>query len=337
MPIDNQQTLDKIQMDVANIEKAIRNKPEEELIEVIAQMNVEDTGASVNNDVTLPDVITDWERLLKSRKFGFYKFLENKGRYDLLDDWKKQETPFIPATFLPKELRYGESEKEYQVRKKRCDNEHSSHMDMLAVRRDEGLAEFESVDSVVKQTIDQFVASPEVKAKLTEEYTTLVAAEEVLSQKRWDRLKKGIEETPVRDKDNKIIVKNDRVYAKALKTGLDTEKEPQRNNHVNDSGWKSVRGRKKKRQSHSQTSSNGTYPPPFAAQNIQFVPYQQGAYSPYFYHQPFFTQQHAQFSFDPSNPPPPITNVQLKKPQNSSFHGGASTSRWKGIQSEERI
>ena len=59
------------------------------------------------------EVIPDWNKYLNNRKAAFKKYVTNEGRHNLFSEWLAQDPPFIPAEFLPKEMRFGESERVY--------------------------------------------------------------------------------------------------------------------------------------------------------------------------------------------------------------------------------
>ena len=130
--------------------------------------------------VNLEDVIADLTDFLKKRKFGYNKHITNKGRHELHLDWKNQNPPFVPAEYLPKEMRFGEFERVYEARRKQKLQELESHMELLVIQKEEGLAEFTSVDTHIEELIDEMDVADNVKNSLKEEYGKLICCHIIL-------------------------------------------------------------------------------------------------------------------------------------------------------------
>ena len=175
-------------------------------------------GVDLPEKVAIADVIVEFKEFFQKRKFGYNKYICNKGRYELLNGWKSQDIPFIPAEYLPKEMRYGESEREYEVRRKQKLQDLDAQMELHMIRRDEGLAQYSSVDTHIEQSINDLIIDDIVRGTLKEEYSALIKADEEACQSKWEKVKTNLLEKPQREKEKKIIITNDRVYAKGRAT-----------------------------------------------------------------------------------------------------------------------
>ena len=95
---------------------------------------------------------------------------------------------------------------------------------------DEGLAEFTIIDSHIEETIDDLIVDSRVKDALKVEYQKRIKADEEGYLKKWDITKKGLIERPERETgSSKIVIENDRVYAKCR---YDRNKVPKTTNEV---------------------------------------------------------------------------------------------------------
>ena len=116
-------------------------------------------------------------------------------------------------------MRYGESEREYEVRRKQKLQDLDAQMELHMIRRDEGLAQYSSVDTHIEQSINDLIIDDIVRGTLKEEYSALIKADEEACQSKWEKVKTNLLEKPQREKEKKIIITNDRVYAKGRAGG----------------------------------------------------------------------------------------------------------------------
>ena len=282
----------------------------------------------------LPEnVIPDWQNYLKKRKFGYNKYINNKGRYDLEMEWKMQDTPFIPAEYLPKEMRFGESEREYEVRRKQKLQDFDAHLELLMVRRDDGLAEYLSVDSHVEKSIEEVSGELHVQEHLKAEYTKLISADELECNDKWEKLKTKLLEKPKRETENKIVIKDDRVYAKGRKAKkvlekpkeqkqTETVKEPEKKPEAKDSNVPKANKPKKK------------YTAPHWRQHQSYNHHQQMCN---IHHVGFGGHQIPCGFPNVTKPPPPLPNAQEPQSHSCPFHWGQPTTRWKHLSPDQQI
>lgn len=318
--INQEIRLEKMSKDIEAIKEKLEGVPQTDVVQASGSVDTESTSVE---EVPAPDipasvpvkpseVIPDWEKYLKKRKFGYNKYINNNGRYEIQMKWKNLDTPFIPAEYLPKEMVFGESEREYEVRKKRKRQDHDAYIELLAIRRDEGLAEAQSVDTLVEDLINELDAEASVKDSFKAVYHRSIKDEEQASIKRWEKTEKGILETPERETGKKIVVSNDRVYSKAIKKGLKKAK-------VN--------------QPRGVTTTTKIQEPWKVVNRRQHYSVPQPEPQPHYYNY----QQPILFP-DLRQPPPSLYPTYVRQPGNaSSFHWGTPTSRWKLISPDVRI
>ena len=171
------------------------------------------------------EVILEWEEYLKKRKIAVKKYLTNQERHKIHTGWRSLEPPYVPSLYLPKELGYGETAREYEVRKKQKRQEWDAYIELLAIRRDDGLAESQSVDSFIEESISEISettdAETAMKESLRSQYEQRIKADQKEIEKQCKNLEEGLKTKPARDEKH-IVISEDRVYAKALKKGLTT-------------------------------------------------------------------------------------------------------------------
>ena len=360
LDIDNQLKIPQILEELQSIKASIKagNEPEIGIgnTNTVDEMGADPT-ASNQMDTTNPpavsinpvDVIPEWDNYVMNRKNGFRKFVTNAGRYDLYNEWLARTPPFIPAEFLPKELRAEESERVYQVRKNQKRAELDSQMELLAVRRDEGLSAYQSVDTFIDECINDLVVSNEAKISLRDVYKKQINEGETVINNQWLKQKKGLDEKPQRETANKIVVSNERVYAKSLKkdkpknknkpkpTAKDPPeaKEAQKEENVpkQTSNWTKVDNGNKNKGSGKRENKN--HP---KNNNVNRKSYVGQMHHPF---NPWFPYGYHVSSVPPPPPgmmpPPHLSNSQNiqptvdKQPDQSYFHWGTPTNRWKNL------
>ena len=225
VPINTSHKLDTLIADMDSLKKKILDDSSDPemlstqaaLASVSVDMDADtsDQGGSQSVPKVVPsEVIGDWKEYLIKRKVGFNKYLSNEGRYKLHKDWNERNPQFIPAEYLPKEMHGAESQKEYELRRKSKAQMLEVHMELLAARRDEGLAEFTSVDTHIEETIDELVVDTIVKDALKVEYQKQIKTDEESCRKQWENAEKGLKEKPERETASKIVVVDGRVYAR---------------------------------------------------------------------------------------------------------------------------
>ena len=300
-------------------------------------------GVDLPEKVTIADVIADFKEFFQKRKFGYNKYICNKGRFELLNGWKSQDTPFIPAEYLPKEMRYGESEREYEVRRKQKLQDFDAQIELHMIRRDEGLAQYSSVDTHIEQSINDLIADDLVRGSLKEEYGALIRADEEACQNKWEKVKANLLEKPQREKDKKIVITNDRVYAKGRATKKAEKKANENvvpkptdtgssNKDNNPTVWQQKKSKKKN--NHKVVPKRNS--PTYAYSQQPVIGYQPPS---------IVVNQQVPFAYHDVNKPPPelpgvkrsqLLNVGQSPPvqpeaqQHSyPFHWSHPTSRWK--------
>ena len=294
-------------------------------------MEVE-SSIALQSSVCPENVIADWKDCVLKRKYAYNKYVSNDGRFELENSWKSQTPPFIPAEFLPKEMRYGESEREYEVRRKQKLTDFDAHLELLMVRRDEAFGEFSSIDTHIEESINELTIDDSVKNSLREEYTNLIKADEQGCREKWEKVKTKLLEKPQRETEKKIVIANDRMYAKgraAKKSKKHKEKEnvspipaPKEPEKKENSPQKQ---KKRKKNHHWQAS------PPF--------PHSTYAYPHHYtnrYQQPaIVADQQVPFGNHDVNKPPPklpiaqLPTVQEANPHSYPFPWGQPATRWK--------
>ena len=304
----------------------------------------EDARSPDQMDTSTPDVnvkpaevIPEWETFLNNRKNAFRKFTINSGKLDLFTDWLARTPPFIPAEFLPKEIKSGESERVYEVRRNQKRAELDSQMELLSIRKEEGKSAFLSVDSFIEESINDLLVSNETKASLKDVYNKQIKEGETIVINQWNKQKKGLEEKPERETTKKIVVSEERVYAKSMKKDKpnkskpkpptkeppkepvkeNVSKKPSQSVNVDSRAKDKVSGKWEKSYSNKNRRKN------YAGQvQHHFTPW-----NPYL------------FSVPPPEmmPPPPVSQPQYgqptveKQPENPYFHWATPTNRWKHL------
>ena len=306
------------------------------------------------------EVIPDWEDYINKRKSAYSRYLNNNGRHGIHVGWKSSVPPFIPPMYLPKELGSdrSESEREYEVRKKQKFSEWECHIELLAVRRDDAQAEYESIDSHIAELIESIEDQPALKESLQTKYNNRVKTDEAATLKQWTNVEVGLVGKPERDSD-KIVITEERVYAKGTRTGrkgLPKDKPQDKKTEVatvTKQEKEPVTSKKKKNQKPKRFTPDPNktavihkepyrYKGPYRKQDErqQFEGYHLPAYpvsGPY--QQCFVPPQPSMFQqaypqlpgvpggnfFQPGNmsqPPPRLVHNQIRQPENSSFHWG---------------
>lgn len=217
-PINMENKLDKLVEDLDLVKKELLNQPKGEkecstqdaLLSIETEMEVDRKSQEINAQ----EYIADWETCLKRRKVAFNKHLTNHGRREIHIDWKNRDPPFIPAAYLPKQMKFGESQREYDLRKNQKESELEVYLDLLAIRAEQGYSEFEGLDNLIEERISNLDFEEDIKDRLREEYRKKVVADEETCQKSWDSTAKGLETKPKRESDNKIVMEKGRIYAK---------------------------------------------------------------------------------------------------------------------------
>lgn len=373
LSINSEQKIEKMACDLESIKEKLGHTLQPSELSTQEALVSMDTATEPTVNQTKPDqptvlpseVIPDWVKYLNKRKYAFIKHLNNGGKHDIQLGWKNMDPPFIPAEYLPKELRYGESEREYEVRRKQKINDRDANIELLAIRRDEGLAEYGSVDTFITDAINELEATTEVKESLQKEYDDKVKADEDASNKYWATTKTGLLEKPERENGTKIVVTEERVYSKALKKGLENPKDT---HHEEDKpGNKWTGAKKNKRRSNQKTGNllkqpqRGYQKPHFGNPQPHFHPtpyyppqqpnyYQQPMAPPLLdYQQPVAPLQprqhypgdpqqlHQQPRWDCTRPPPVWNQLQVKQPERVPFHWETPTNRWKVLDPNARI
>ena len=225
--MDIDQKLDSIVQNINNLKQNLTKDHTDGDNELSTQQALEaianspmDIAIGDNNTDSFPngsakEWIPDWEEYLKRRKLCYNKYLTNKGRYDIHDNWKSQNPPFIPALYLPKQLKFDESDREYHLRRCQKLHELDTFLELLAVRRDEALVQYTSVDSHIEQTINSLLVNDNIKEALKGEYRNSINKSEQECAKKWENASKGLKEKQTREHTNgKIITVGDRTYAK---------------------------------------------------------------------------------------------------------------------------
>ena len=168
-----------------------------------------------------------------------------------------------------------------------------------------------------------------VKENLKAEFVKLVKADEQSSKDKWEKTKKGLMEKPEREKVSKIVIENDRVYAKgrAEKKGSrkPKAKKPfiETNTNIVENQWhKSVKHRQQAPLVYYQQPQQFYQPQMFTHQQQQQVPVTNTV--------PFI-------NFDQRRPPPPLPHVPVSQPESGPFHWGRPTNRWKHLSPNQAI
>ena len=357
--IDFQLKIPEILTELETIKGLVGNpKPTNPVEVVTSETDSNEMDTSTIPNIKPEEVIPEWNKYLNNRKAAFKKYVTNEGRHNLFSEWLTQDPPFIPAEFLPKEMRFGESERVYQVRKNQKRGELDAHIELLAVRKDEGLTAYQSVDTFIDESIEELVIDNDKKSTLRDAYKNKCDEIEKVIRNQWEKTKVGLSQKPERERANKIVISDDRIYAKSLKKDKskkqpkDAQKESAEKDKSSDksSQWvevtkgkkasaKKVNGEKDENQRviKKQKPRNG-----YAYKQHQF-------YNPWFNCQMPFNQM-PQVPFHNHNvsvPPPGITMPQahppqygtensqmpssvVKPPENSFFHWG-TPNRWKNL------
>ena len=297
-----------------------------------ALMDTAEMEVEVVPKVNPTEFINDWEEYVEKRKKGFNKHLTNHGRRELHIDWKIRDPPFIPALYLPKKLRYGESDREYDLRKQQKLNELDTYLDLLAVRMEEGFTVYEGVDSHIEETISDLEVDERIRDALRSEYKKKIKADEESCRKNWESTAKGLQGKPQRESDSKIVVENNRVYAttKSLKkpkeakvpvTPKTDKKKPDK--PVKTSSADSKNEEKSWTSTNKKNNSKKWYSPrPHQPWNnsVQKYPQMQNVQPSCSYHYPAVNFAQANMA----QPPPPLVNksapFQLANQQNMWAH-----------------
>ena len=301
---------------------------------------------STSTNIKPEEVIPEWNKYLGNRKSAFRKYVTNAGRYNLFSEWLSQTPPFIPAEFLPKEMRFGESERAYEVRRNQKRGELDCHMELLNVRKDEGFTAYQSVDTFIEESIEELVVDNEAKASLREVYKNKIEEMEKIINNQWEKTKVGLSQKPDREKANKIIVSDDRIYAKSQKKDKSkkkpTDAPKDSNEEEKSSEW--VKVSKGKKSAVKKTIGDGEKE---KTQEVKKKPKSRNGFAYHQqFHNPWFNYQMPSYH-NVSVPPPGITmpqphppqngtgNIQMssgvKPPQNPFFHWGTPKNRWKNL------
>ena len=219
-PINTETKIDSLIGEMQIVKNTILELPKGDVISTqAALMETAQMEVEVAPEVNPTDYIGDWDDYIDKRKKGFNKHLNNHGRREIHIDWKIKDPPFIPALYLPKKLRFGESDREYELRKQQKLNEFDTYLDLLAVRMEEGFAVCEAVDSHMEESISDLAVDEGVRDALRTQYKKKIEADEESCRKNWESTAKGLQGKPQRESESKIVVENNRVYAisKSLK------------------------------------------------------------------------------------------------------------------------
>ena len=360
-PINNEVLLEKISTNTdlirATLEQTTAPVPDQAATQQ-ALMDIAETEETVPvivPDVRPSEVIPDWEDYIQKRKNAYFRYLNNKERHIIHVGWKSSDPPFTPIQYLPKELFNGESEREYEVRKKQKFQEWEAYIELIGVRRDDAQVEFLSIDTHIEECIEAIDGELAVKESLKADYMKRIKADEAYSAKQWKDREGGIVGKPERD-SAKIVITDDRVYAKALKKGLKTAKPVEKEaevTSVSKADWETVTSKKKKRKQKKVSSAQSSnqkpviQQPPYRPPEVHQQPIgYQGSYLPprvyqhpgsyqYYpvppqppYYQPGYPPVQGG-NADMSLPPPPLMNVPVRQPENSSFHWGTPNNQYR--------
>lgn len=254
--VTEQAALEAVNKEISNINITL-NKISENNPMVLTQ-SIASATCEIKSAVAIPD----YEKHIYNRKYSYYKYLHNKGRYDIHQDWLNSEEPFIPPKYMPKELNYQEPAEQYLVRKNRGLNNLKADMDLLLIKSNTGKAELESIDSVIEKSINDTDVTEDVKLNWNNEYNRRVKAEELISNRLWEKMKKGVVSIKERAVDKISNTNENRSYVKALKRNIS-------NNNANhtyqivENPWVMVnRHNRSKNQQWSYPNVN-VPPPPF--------------------------------------------------------------------------
>lgn len=351
VPIDTEKKLDTLLSDMDTIKnKCLVATSEPEVMSTQAALEATAFAMDTDNNdaegtqpvlnISPVEVIGDWEEYLTKRKFGFNKHLTNEGKHKFHVGWKTQEPPFIPAEYLPKEMRFSESEREYELRRKQKYQSFEAYIELLGIRRDEGLVDFTSVDTHIEETINESIVDVKVKDTLKAEYQKRIKADEKGYLKKWEQVEKGLKERPERETVSKIVIVNDRVYAKGRSNKKDKkpdeankslekpkvskvsrEKQPVKNTATNSKEKQWTKTDKKRPARRQWSQPNYSYQQPHFSYQQPIQVYQQ----PMSYQYPV-----PLMSSNMERPPPSVPALSARQPENPSvpFQWSNQDHRW---------
>ena len=266
-----------------------------ELKENVASSSGNSTNSSstqiLNPTLNLKDIVPDYDSKVKERNSAYWRYITNKERYEFHKKWL-EEGVFVPPKYVPKKLKYPESDRMYNLRKQDKISRWECDIEMFLIQRDEAKAKFESVDSDMNKYVSELDIAEEVRKSLESSYKAIIKAEESKSDNKCLKVHKDLEEMPNWGKNHVTNTeeRNYRTFAEAAKTN--TEKVDTSNNQ-----WKTAKGKNKKNFTPVQNTvpvlpmiqypyHNVSVPPPSIPVHNSFEALNQSHPSGNFYSQP---------------------------------------------------